>query len=220
MFRHRPAVVGTHMWIARVAAVVVAVTAVAPAGARAQAAKSTPSQKSGPATAVAGESAALPAGYVIGPEDVIGVMFWRDTEMTGDVTVRPDGMITLQLIGDLKAAGLTPDQLRDIIKTASSKLIEDPTVTVVVRAINSRKVFITGQVTTPGEFPLVAPRTVMQLIALAGGLTEYADSKNIRIVRSEGDRTVSFKFNYKDVSKGTKLEQNIQLKPGDTVIVP
>ena len=220
MFRHRPAVVGTYMRIARVAVVAAVVTAVLPTFARAQAVQSSPSPKSGVAAPPAAEGVSLPAGYVVGPEDVIGVIFWRDTEMSGDVTVRPDGMITLQLLGDLKAAGLSPDQLRDMIKKAASKLIEDPSVTVVVKTINSRKVFITGQVATPGEFPLVAPRTVMQLIALAGGLTEYADSKNIRIVRMEGDRTVSFKFNYKDVSKGSKLEQNIQLKPGDTVIVP
>ena len=221
MFRHRPAVVGTYIRIARVAVGAAAVTAVLlPTVARAQAGQSSSSPKSGAAAPPAAEGVSLPADYVVGPEDVIGVMFWRDTEMSGDVTVRPDGMITLQLLGDLKAAGLTPDQLRDLIKKTASKLIEDPSVTVIVKSINSRKIFITGQVATPGEFPLVAPRTVMQLIALAGGLTEYADSKNIRIVRTDGARTVSFKFNYKDVSKGTKLEQNIQLKPGDTVIVP
>jgi polysaccharide biosynthesis/export protein len=175
-----------------------------------------------PATAppAPGPSVAVPSDYVIGPEDVLGILFWRDTDMTGDVTVRPDGMITLQLLGDLKAAGLTPDALREAVKQSASKLIEDPSVTVVVKAINSRKVFITGQVGTPGQYPLTAPRTVMQLIALAGGVTEYADSKNIRVVRTENGKTVSFKFNYKDVAKGERLEQNIPLKPGDTVIVP
>jgi polysaccharide export outer membrane protein len=207
------------MRTARLAVLTAATMTVMPVVAHAQGKPSTPSSSTGPA-ASATTGVTVPAGYVIGPEDVIGVMFWRDTEMTGDVSVRPDGVITLQLLGEIKAAGLTPDQLRDVIKQAASKLIEDPTVTIVVRAINSRKVFITGQVTTPGEYPLIAPRTVMQLIAVAGGLTEYADAKNIRIVRSEGDKTTSHKFNYKDVSKGTKLEQNIQLKPGDTVIVP
>lgn len=173
-----------------------------------------------PATAAPATSVAVPADYVIGPEDVLGILFWRDTEMTGDVTVRPDGMITLQLLGDLKAAGLTPDALREAVKQSASKLLEDPSVTVVVKAINSRKVFITGQVGTPGQYPLMAPRTVMQLIALAGGVTEYADAKNISILRTENGKTVSFKFNYKDVARGQKLEQNIQLKAGDTVIVP
>jgi polysaccharide export outer membrane protein len=163
---------------------------------------------------------AVPADFVIGPEDVVGVLFWRDTDMTADVTVRPDGMITLPLLGDLRAGGLTPEGLRDLVKKEAGKIMEDPNVTVVIRTINSRKVFISGEVTTPGSYPLVGPRTVLQLIAMAGGLTEYADSKNIRIDRTDQGRTTSFKFNYKDVSKGVKLEQNIQLKPGDTVIVP
>jgi len=167
-----------------------------------------------------GASAVPPPGYVIGPEDVLGILFWRDQEMSGDVTVRPDGMITLPLMGDMKAAGLTPDALKQQIQQAAAKYINDANVTIVVRQINSRKVFITGQVTTPGAYPLTGPRTVMQLIALAGGLTEYADAKNISIMREEQGRTRSFKFNYKDVSKGRNLQQNIVLQPGDTVVVP
>ncbi|HEX2458720.1 MAG TPA: polysaccharide biosynthesis/export family protein [Vicinamibacterales bacterium] len=162
----------------------------------------------------------LPADYVIGPEDVLGVVFWRDQDMTGDVTVRPDGMVTLPLLGDVAAAGLTPDVLREQIQKAASKYVQDPSVTIVVRQINSRKVFITGEVKTPGAFPLTGPRTVMQVIALAGGLNEWADAKNITVARTENGRQVSFKFNYKDVAQGKKLEQNILLKPGDTVIVP
>jgi polysaccharide biosynthesis/export protein len=162
----------------------------------------------------------LPADYVIGPEDVLGVVFWRDQEMTSDVTVRPDGMVTLPLLGDLAAAGLTPEALRDQIQKAATKYMQDPNVTILVKQINSRKVFITGEVTTPGAYPLTGPRTVMQLIAVAGGLTEFADGKNITVMRAEEGRTRSFKFNYKDVAKGVKLDQNIQLKPGDTVVVP
>lgn len=183
------------------------------------------SASTGPEAAVAASArpsgVPIPADYVIGAEDVVGVVFWRDADMTADVTVRPDGMITLPLLGDVRAGGLTPDGLRDLVKKEAGKLIEDPNVTIVIRAINSRKVFISGQVTAGGAFPLTGPRTVLQLIAMAGGLTEYADSKNIRIVRTdESGRTSSFKFNYKDVSKGVNLDQNIQLKPGDTVIVP
>jgi polysaccharide export outer membrane protein len=163
----------------------------------------------------------LPLDYVIGPEDVLGVLFWRDQDMTGDVTVRPDGMITLPLIGDLLAAGLKPEALRDEIqKKASIKYLEDPNVTVVVRQINSRKVFITGLVATPGAYPLTSPRTVIQLIALAGGLTEYADGKSITLMRNEQGKTRSFKFNYNDVARGKNLAQNVELKPGDTVVVP
>ena len=167
-----------------------------------------------------GPAVEVPAEYVIGPEDVLGVVFWRDTEMSGDVTVRPDGKITLPLIGDLQAAGLTTVALKAAIEKAASKLQQEPSVTVVVRQINSRKVFITGQVANAGTFPLTGPRTVMQLISLAGGLTEYADKKNITIIRLEHGKQQVFKFNYNDVARGKSLAQNIVLKPGDTVVVP
>jgi polysaccharide export outer membrane protein len=162
----------------------------------------------------------VPAEYVIGADDVLGIVFWRDPDMTGDVTVRPDGKVTLPLIGDITAIGLTPEALRDVIQTTASKYQKEPSVTVVVRQINSRKVFITGEVTTPGAYPLSGPRTVMQLIALAGGLTEFADKKNITINRVENGTPRALKFNYAEVAKGRNLSQNIVLKPGDTVVVP
>lgn len=158
--------------------------------------------------------------YVIGPEDVIGVQFWREPEMSGDVIVRPDGMITLPLIGEVKAEGLKPQALRDQVKQAVGRFLTDANVTVVVRQVNSRRIYVTGQVIHPGAYPLASPRTVLQAIALAGGLTEYAESDNISVARTEQGRTRVFKFNYKNVSKGKALEQNIQLLPGDTVIVP
>ncbi len=173
-----------------------------------------------PAAAAAQPASELPTDYVIGPEDVLGIVFWRDADMTGDVTVRPDGMITLPLVGDLRAVGLKPDALRDVITTAAGKFLEDINVTVVIRKINSRKAFITGEVRTPGAYDLAGPRTVLQLIALAGGLTEYADGKNVTIMRTEGGQTRTFKFNYNDVSKGKNLAQNIAVNPGDTVVVP
>jgi polysaccharide export outer membrane protein len=173
-----------------------------------------------PAARAGAPAVTLPADYVIGPEDVLGIVFWRDQDMTGDVTVRPDGRVTLPLLGDIYASGLTPEALRDQVQKAAAKYLQDPSVIVVVRQIHSRKAFITGEVATPGAYPLTGPRTVMQLIAVAGGLTEYANRENITVMRSEAGRTVSFKFNYSDVAKGKKLEQNIQLKPGDTVVVP
>lgn len=162
----------------------------------------------------------MPSDYVIGPEDVLGVVFWREPDMSGDVTVRPDGRISLPVIGEVQAAGLHPEALKKQILAAAGRYITDANVVVVVRTINSRKVFITGRVTTPGTYPLIGPRTVLQLIALAGGLTEYADAKNITVLREENGRTRSFKVNYKDITKGKSLDQNIQLKPGDTVVVP
>jgi polysaccharide export outer membrane protein len=163
---------------------------------------------------------AVPEDYVVGHEDVIGVLFWREAEMSGDVTVRPDGMITLPLIGDIKAVGLKPGDLRDQVQKAASRFLADANVSVVVRQINSRKVFITGQVAQPGAFPLTGPRTVLQLISLAGGLTEYARGQNITIMRDEAGRMRVLKFNYKEVSRGRMLDQNVQLQPGDTVVVP
>lgn len=189
-------------------------TALAAAPARAQSAA--PASK----TPAAATTVDVPADYVVGPEDVLAINFWKDADMTGDVTVRPDGKITMPLLGDIDASGLSPADLADRILALAKKQFKDPTVTVVVRTINSRKIYITGQVANPGAFPLTGPRTVMQLIALAGGLTEYADKKNISITRTEQGKPVALKFNYNDVAKGKNLAQNIVLKPGDTVVVP
>jgi polysaccharide export outer membrane protein len=165
-------------------------------------------------------SVVLPAGYVIGPDDILSIVFWRDKEMSGEVVVRPDGKISLPLLNDVQAAGYSPEQLRDELMKAASRFVADPNATVVVKAINSRKVFITGNVSKQGPYPLTSDMNVLQLIAVSGGLAEYADSKNIRIIRNEGGKTHYFKFNYKDVLQGKNPQQNILLKPGDTVIVP
>lgn len=162
-----------------------------------------------------------PPGYLIGPEDVLAVVFWREKDLSVDaIAVRPDGMITVPLINDVKAAGMTPDQLREQIQTAAGKYVTDPSVTVVVKTINSRKVFITGQVAKPGQYPLTAPTSVMQLIAMAGGVHEFADTDKILIMRSEGGQQVAKQFNYNDVLNRKNLKQNIELLPGDTVVVP
>lgn len=160
------------------------------------------------------------AEYVIGADDVLGVMFWREPELSGDVTVRPDGKITVPVVGELLAAGLGPEELKKQLQAAAAKYVNDPNVQVVVRTINSRKVFVTGRVTQPGTYTINRPLTVIQAITLAGGLTEYADSKNVTVLRTTAKGTQSFKFNYKDVSRGKSLDQNIQLVPGDTIIVP
>jgi polysaccharide export outer membrane protein len=161
-----------------------------------------------------------PPDYVIGPDDVLTVVFWREKDMSSDVAVRPDGMITLPLLNDVKATGLTPEQLRDVLTKAAEKFVEVPSVTVVVKEINSRKVFVTGMVGKSGPYPLTGPTTVMQMLAMAGGVHEFADQKNITILRTENGREIAFRFNYKDVKKRKNLKQNIELKPGDTIIVP
>jgi polysaccharide export outer membrane protein len=169
------------------------------------------------------KAAPAPPDYVIGPDDVLRIDFWRDKDLSSDVVVRPDGKISLQLINDVQASGLTPEQLRLAVTTAASRFVEDPTVTVVVKQINSRKVFIVGQVSKPGTYPLGGPMTLVQLIALAGGLNEFADRENIVIVRAErrpDGEPVSVRVNYDDLIKRKNLKQNIELKPGDTVMVP
>jgi polysaccharide export outer membrane protein len=189
--------------------------------AAAQTAPQRPAQpQAAPGAANVPAGAVIPPGYVIGADDVLTVVFWRDKEMSGDVAVRPDGKISLPLLNDVEAAGLTPEQLRERLTQAAGRLIEDPNVSVIVKTINSRKVFVTGQVGKPGPYPLSAPTTVLQLLATAGGVLEYAKAKDIRIMRTESGKQVSYKFNYKDVIEGKNLKQNIELKPGDTVIVP
>ena len=162
----------------------------------------------------------VPSDYVIGAEDALSVVFWRDKELSADVIVRPDGKISLPLLNDVMAVGLTPEQLAGELMKAATKYIEDPTASVIVKEIRSRRVYILGQVGKPGPYPLTSDMTVLQLIAIAGDVLEYADSKDITITRMEGGKESRFKFNYKDVLKGKKLEQNILLKPNDTVIVP
>jgi polysaccharide export outer membrane protein len=181
-----------------------------------------PSQKPQTGAAVAPVAPAgvpLPAGYVIGPEDMLSIVFWRDKELSAEVVVRPDGKISVPLLNDIPAAGYTPEQLADVLVKAATKYIADPTATVIVKEIHSRKVYVLGEVAKPGTIPLVGEMNVLQLIATVGGLLEYADKENITIVRQENGKERRFKFNYKDVVKGKKVEQNITLKPGDTVVV-
>jgi polysaccharide export outer membrane protein len=161
-----------------------------------------------------------PADYVIGTDDQLSVVFWRDKDLSGDVIVRPDGMISLPLLNDVQASGLTPEQLRENVTRAATQYVADPNVTVVVRQINSRKVFITGEIEKPGIYPLTGPTTVLQLIATAGGVREYANKEKIVVLRMENGREVAHRFNYKEVVAQTNPKQNILLKPGDTIVVP
>jgi polysaccharide biosynthesis/export protein len=162
----------------------------------------------------------VPPDYVIGAQDLLSIVFWREKEMSTDVVVRPDGKISLPLLQDVDAAGYTPKELTGVLVRAASKYVSQPNATVIVKEINSRKVFIVGQVARPGGFPLTGDMTVLQLIALAGDVLEYAKSKDVVIVRKENHGERRFNFNYKDVIKGKHVEQNILLSSGDTVIVP
>jgi polysaccharide biosynthesis/export protein len=204
-----------------VPALTIGVTMLGASAAWAQQGVATPGEQVQPdAAQMIAKAPELPPDYVIGPDDILGIVFWELANHGGEVVVRPDGKITLPLIDDVHAAGLTPEQLRDRIVAASQKFVRDPSVSVVVKQINSRKVYVTGQVRTPGTFPLTGPTTVLQMLALAGGVADFAKRDRIMVMRTEAGRTVSYRFNYKDVSQGKNLEQNILLKPGDTVVVP
>jgi polysaccharide export outer membrane protein len=183
-------------------------------------AKPQPAQSKPPAGAEAPAGVPTTPDYVIGPDDVLTVIVWREKEMSADVAVRPDGKISLPLLNDVQAAGLTPEQLRGQVTEAASKYVEEPNVTVVVKAINSRKIFVTGQVGKPGPYPLIGAMSVMQALSVAGGVLEYADIENISILRTANGKQESFRFNYKEVTKRKNLKQNIELKPGDTIVVP
>ncbi len=163
---------------------------------------------------------AAPAGYTIGTDDVLTIVFWKEPEMSGDAVVRPDGRISLPLLDEIHAAGLTPAELRVELERAAAKFVRDPNATVVVKQINSLKVFITGMVDRPGGYPITARMTVLQLIALAGGLEEYADRERIVVVRLQDGRQTSYRFNYKEVAQQKRIEQNLELRAGDTVLVP
>jgi polysaccharide export outer membrane protein len=154
--------------------------------------------------------------YVIGPEDVLFVRVWREQDFTGAYPVRPDGKITIPLVGDVQAAGLTPVRLGENLKEALSAYINSPDVSVSLQTVNSKKYYITGEVNRPGEYALVTPTRVFDALSNAGGFRDFANKKKIIIIRGAS----RFKFNYNDILKGKNLEQNIFIENGDTIVVP
>src|SRR5215470_4827550 len=176
-----------------ISATAILLGAVAPCAAQSTPAKTAATKSDAVVTPAA--PVVVPAEYVIGTDDVMKVDFWRDKDMSSEVTVRPDGKISLPLINEIQAAGLTPAQLRERIADEAKKYVEDPTVTVEVKAINSRRVYITGEVRKPGPYPITGSMSVLQLLSIAGGLGDYAKSEKISIVRTEGGKQVAFKFN-------------------------
>jgi len=206
----------TNRWIWLVAAALGIAFAVAAPG-WAQAKKD---EKQGSSESSAPKSATEDPGYVIGEEDVLNISVWKEPEITRTVPVRPDGKISLPLINDVQAAGLTPMNLAKEITEKLRKFIPDVEVTVIVTQINSRRYYILGEVGRPGAFTLLPNMTVLQALSSAGGFSQFADSKNIYVLRTENGKQVKLPFNYKDVVKGQRVEQNIVLKPGDTIVVP
>ena len=166
-------------------------------------------------------SATSDPNFVIGPEDVLAINVWKEPELSRTVPVRPDGMISLPLVNDVKASGLTPMQLSVSLTEKLRKFMTDPQVTVIVQTINSRKIHIVGEVNRQGTYPMLPGMTVLQALSGAGGFTQYANTKKIYVLRqADNGRQDKIPFNYKEVIQGKKAEQNIELKSGDTIVVP
>jgi polysaccharide biosynthesis/export protein len=158
--------------------------------------------------------------YVIGAEDVLDVSVWKEPDVSRSVPVRPDGRISLPLINDVTAAGLTPQQLAASVTEKLRTFLNEPQVTIIVTAINSQRVFIVGEVTRAGALPLIPGMTVLQALSSAGGFTPYANMKKIHIVRTRDGKQTMIPFNYKEALKGDNSQQTIKLEPGDTIVVP
>jgi polysaccharide biosynthesis/export protein len=159
-----------------------------------------------------------PERYVIGAEDSLQITIWKEPSLSGTIPVRPDGMISLVLVGDLRAAGLTPMALSADISQRLKKYVQDPVVTVVVLGVNSQRIFTVGEVNKVGPIMLTPGMTMLQAIVSAGGLTQFANSKRIYILRTVGGKQQNIPFNYKKALKGDN--QGISLIPGDTIVVP
>jgi len=195
------------------AAIALAGGAVAFAQTKPEATKPQPAGPSG-----AGETAAAgvdPNKYLIGPEDALYVKVWREVDYSGPAVVRPDGKITMSPIGELQASGLTPAQLTKSLTELLAKFIINPDVTVIVTDVRSKKYYIDGEVNRPGSFPLITPTTILEALSNAGGFKEFANPGKIRILRG----STVYKFNYKEVTAGKKMEQNIYVESGDHIIV-
>lgn len=186
--------------------------------------KPDPPRASNPDPAVATPAPKLPEGvgaavdpnkYLIGTEDILTIQTWREPDFSRTVGVRPDGKITMPLVGDIQAAGLTPQALTDDLTTRIGKFVQDPKVSVTVVQVLSKKYYIDGQVGRPGAYPLVTPTKVLEALSMAGGFREFANETHVTILRG----TTPHKFNYKEVIRGKNLEQNIYLENGDHIIV-
>lgn len=157
-----------------------------------------------------------PGKYVIGGEDVIAIQTWRHPEFTFNMAVRPDGKVAIPLVGEMQVAGLTPDQFRKNYAAAIGDYVKNPEVFVVVLEVRSKKYFVDGEVQRPGEYPLIGPTRILEALSRTGGFRDFANRKKIQILRG----TQTFRFNWEEVIKGKKPEQNILLESGDHIVVP
>jgi polysaccharide biosynthesis/export protein len=174
------------------------------------------SSPQGPAPLVA----TVDAGYRIGPGDVLGISVWKDEALTKDVVVLPDGIISFPLLGLIKAAGKTVAQLKSELEKEISQYAPDPVLNVEIKQVNSMIVYVIGRVNAPGRFTLNTNVSALQALATAGGLNPFARRDKIKILRQEGEATRIFPFHYDDIADGKRLEENIELRRGDVIVVP
>ena len=158
--------------------------------------------------------------YVIQPNDILEVFVWKEPDLTRKVLVRPDGRISFPLVQDMQASGISPGELKTQIERKLKEYIDSPNVTIIVDAIQSYKVFVTGKVQKPGAILAEKPITVLQALAMAGGFQEYAKTSEMSILRYYENENIVFKFDYGEVTKGKNSNQNILLRSGDVVVVP
>lgn len=177
------------------------------------------SDKSSAPSSAQEPASVVPPTYVIGPEDTLHVSVWKEAELTATLPVRPDGQISMPLLNDVQAAGLTPMQLAASLTEKLKKYVADPRVTVVVTGMNSQRIYVMGEVTHTGAMPLTPNMTVLQALASAG-FSQFANTKGIYILRVVNGKQQKMPFNYKKVVKGEDPQQNILLQPGDTIVVP
>ena len=179
-------------------------------------------EKAKPATAAeqAGAVRAEESSYLIGPGDVIDISVWKDEALTKSVVVLPDGRMSFPLIGELQAAGRPLSEIKAEVEEKIKPYVPEPTVSVEVKQVNSMLVYVIGRVNQPNRFMLNTNVNVLQALAMAGGFNPFAKRSKIRVLRQEGGKTLSFKFDYDDVVEGKHLEQNIVLLRGDVVVVP
>jgi polysaccharide export outer membrane protein len=161
-----------------------------------------------------------PSSYLIGPTDLLYIYVWKEPELTQEVTVLPDGKVSLPLIGEIQAQDRTVTELKQTMTDKLQQYVTAPEVTVVVRGTNSRRIYTLGRLVRPGPYPLAPGMTVLQALSTAGGFAEWADEKGIMVIRREGNKELQHRFNYKEYISGKNLEQNILLKPNDTIVVP
>ena len=163
----------------------------------------------------------VPADYRVGPGDILEISVWKEPDASSpSVLVRPDGKISMPLVNDLYVSGKTPMEIQAIVVEKLAPYVNSPNVTVIIRNILSKKVYVLGEVARTGVFDIAQPKTVLQVLTEAGGLQQFAKQSSIYVLRNEGGKQRKLPFNYKEVVSGQKMEQNVELQPGDTIVVP